>query len=128
MANALQAGGRVDEAVIHFWEALVLKPDFVEAHNNLGNALQEQGRLDEAVASYRQALPPGPILPRRTTISGMRCRSRGGSMKPWPVSGRRSSGDPILRRRTRTSAMPSHCSERSPMRSPVPASGGPQAP
>jgi tetratricopeptide (TPR) repeat protein len=32
------------------------KPDYPEAHNNLGNALKDQGRLDEAVACYREAL------------------------------------------------------------------------
>jgi Flp pilus assembly protein TadD len=33
-----------------------LKPDYAEAHNNLGNTLKELGRLDEAEAGYRQAI------------------------------------------------------------------------
>jgi predicted O-linked N-acetylglucosamine transferase (SPINDLY family) len=33
-----------------------LKPDYAEAHNNLGNVFQQQGKLDEALACYRQAL------------------------------------------------------------------------
>lgn len=37
-------------------KALVLKPDYAEAHNNLGTALTDQGKLDEAIACYRQAL------------------------------------------------------------------------
>ena len=37
-----------------------LKPDFAEAHNNLGNALQEPGKLDEAIACYRRALELKP--------------------------------------------------------------------
>jgi hypothetical protein len=37
-----------------------LKPDFAEAHNNLGNTLKELGRLDEAEASYTQAIALKP--------------------------------------------------------------------
>jgi Flp pilus assembly protein TadD len=33
-----------------------IKPDFAEAHSNLGNVLKDQGKLDEAVAAYRQAI------------------------------------------------------------------------
>ena len=33
-----------------------LKPDFVQAYNNLGNVLRDKGRFDEAIASYRQAM------------------------------------------------------------------------
>jgi protein O-GlcNAc transferase len=37
-----------------------LKPDFVEAHSNLGNLLRDLGRLNEAEASCRQALQIQP--------------------------------------------------------------------
>jgi len=37
-----------------------LKPDFAEAHNNLGVTLQELSRLDEALASYNQAIALKP--------------------------------------------------------------------
>jgi tetratricopeptide (TPR) repeat protein len=37
-----------------------LKPDYAEAHYNLGNTLQELGRLDEALASYTQAIALKP--------------------------------------------------------------------
>ena len=46
----------MDEAVAQYQQALALKPDFAEAHNNLGTALQDQGKVDEAVAQYRRAL------------------------------------------------------------------------
>jgi predicted O-linked N-acetylglucosamine transferase (SPINDLY family) len=39
---------------------LELKPDYVQACNNLGNALKEQGKLDEAVACYRRVLETKP--------------------------------------------------------------------
>ncbi len=41
-------------------KALAIKPDYAEAHNNLGVALQELGKLDEAVASYHKALAIEP--------------------------------------------------------------------
>jgi predicted O-linked N-acetylglucosamine transferase (SPINDLY family) len=37
-----------------------LKPDYAEAHSNLGVTLQELGRLDEAEASYAQAIALKP--------------------------------------------------------------------
>jgi tetratricopeptide (TPR) repeat protein len=37
-----------------------LKPDYAEAHSNLGGTLQELGRLDEAEASYKQAIALKP--------------------------------------------------------------------
>jgi len=48
--------GKHGIAVDLITKALAVKPDFAEAHNNLGNAFKELGRLDEAAASYRQAL------------------------------------------------------------------------
>ena len=41
-------------------KALAIKPDYAEAHSNLGNALRDLGKLDEAVASYGQALAIKP--------------------------------------------------------------------
>ena len=37
-----------------------MKPDFVEAHSNLGKTLQELGRLDKAELSYKQAIALKP--------------------------------------------------------------------
>ena len=41
-------------------QAIALKPDYVEAHNNLGVTLQELGRLDEAQTSYTKAIALKP--------------------------------------------------------------------
>ena len=52
--------GKNNIAVDLITKALAIKPDYAEAHINLGNALQELGKLDEAVASYRKALAIKP--------------------------------------------------------------------
>jgi len=56
----LHQAGRNAEAVPCCREALRLRPNFVEAHNNLGNALRDLGRADEAEASYAAALALRP--------------------------------------------------------------------
>ena len=49
-ANALQAQGKLEEAIEAYTKALSIKPDYAEAHNNLGNALQ---RARKARRSHR---------------------------------------------------------------------------
>ncbi len=46
----------MDEAVACYRRALELKPDFAEAHGNLGSALVELGDLQGAEQSFRAAL------------------------------------------------------------------------
>ena len=60
MAFALQALGRIDEAVRHYQEATRLKPDYTDAHTNLGNALKQLGRLGDAAASYERVVALAP--------------------------------------------------------------------
>ncbi|MEO5373464.1 MAG: tetratricopeptide repeat protein [Alphaproteobacteria bacterium] len=55
-AVAHHLAGRLDEAVAGYGRTLVLKPDYAEAHSNLGFALQTLGRIAEAEASCRRAL------------------------------------------------------------------------
>ena len=54
---ATASGTRADsvEAIAAYRRAIALRPDYAEAHNNLGNVFREQGRLDEA----RRRLPAG---------------------------------------------------------------------
>ena len=59
MGLALASQGRLDEAMAEYRAALKLKPDYVEAHNNLGYALASRGRFAEAIAHYRKALQTG---------------------------------------------------------------------
>jgi tetratricopeptide (TPR) repeat protein len=46
----------MEEAIPHFQRALAIKPDYAEAHYNLGNALLQQGHVEEAIAHYQKAL------------------------------------------------------------------------
>jgi Flp pilus assembly protein TadD len=55
--------GKLPEAIAEYREALQLKPDYPEAHNNLGNALAGQGNLEAAIAEYREALQLKPDYP-----------------------------------------------------------------
>ena len=55
--------GRSDEAIVHYREALRLKPDFLEAHYNLAYALlSKPGGLGEAIFHYEEALRLNPNL------------------------------------------------------------------
>ena len=52
--------GKLDDAVACYHRALELKPDYAEAHFNLGVALNDQGKLDEAVACWCRAVELKP--------------------------------------------------------------------
>jgi tetratricopeptide (TPR) repeat protein/2-polyprenyl-3-methyl-5-hydroxy-6-metoxy-1,4-benzoquinol methylase len=60
MAFALQALGRMEEAVRHYREAVRLKPDYTDAHTNLGNVLKQLGRIGDAAASYERVVALAP--------------------------------------------------------------------
>jgi protein O-GlcNAc transferase len=51
-----QALKQLDAAVKHYEQALAIKPDYAEAHSNLGVTLNEIGQLDAAVQHFEQAL------------------------------------------------------------------------
>src|SRR5262249_24312554 len=51
------------DAVPHYRKAIEAKPEFFEAHSNLGNALSALKRYDEAIACYRSALAIKPDFP-----------------------------------------------------------------
>jgi Tfp pilus assembly protein PilF len=48
--------------VVHFQEALRIKPDYAEVYNSLGAALVSQGKILEAMANFRQAIRIKPDL------------------------------------------------------------------
>ena len=54
--NAFLEKGQLDEAIEAFRNAIRLKPDHADAHNNLGRALTLRGKIDEAIESFRTAI------------------------------------------------------------------------
>jgi predicted TPR repeat methyltransferase len=46
-----------------FRQAIAIRPDYAEAHSNLGNVLKDKGHLDEALAAFRQATAFNPNFP-----------------------------------------------------------------
>jgi tetratricopeptide (TPR) repeat protein len=57
---AFQGLGRLDLSVEAFNNALSIKPDYADVHNNMGNSLREQGQLGQAVEAYKKALSIKP--------------------------------------------------------------------
>jgi protein O-mannosyl-transferase len=56
LGNALDQIGELDEAMIHYREAIKMCPEKPDAYNNLGNDLRQQGKADEAITQYQAAL------------------------------------------------------------------------
>ena len=56
MGNVWLGRGDLRKAGSHYLEALRLKPDYAEAHNNLGLVLMQDGKGDEAEVHYREAI------------------------------------------------------------------------
>jgi tetratricopeptide (TPR) repeat protein len=52
----LSRQGRIEEAIVHYHEALRITPYHANAHCNLGVALAKQGKIEEAMAHYAEAL------------------------------------------------------------------------
>ena len=57
---ALADQGKLDEAVVHYQEALKIRPNDPDVFTNLGVALAGQQRFEEAVAFYHKALQYRP--------------------------------------------------------------------
>ena len=54
--------GKLDLAEKSFKQAIALKPNFAEAHNNLGNAYKSLGCFEAATKSYQRALESKPLF------------------------------------------------------------------
>jgi hypothetical protein len=56
----LKAGGKLDEAIAEYREAIRLNPAGIEAHYNLGSTFFALGKPDEAIAELREAIRLAP--------------------------------------------------------------------
>ena len=52
--------GQLDKAMADYRQAIEIKPDCGEAHENLGIALANRGRIDEAIRHFRKAVQALP--------------------------------------------------------------------
>jgi len=52
--------GRMPDAIAEYQAALRIRPDYPEAHFNLGNALRQTSRIGEAIAEYEAAVQSAP--------------------------------------------------------------------
>ena len=113
--------GKLDEAIAEYREAIRLKPDDAEAHNNLGIALHDQGKLDEAIAAVPRGDPAqarlrrGPLQPRQRPA-----RTRGSCDEAIAAVPR---GDPAQARLRRGPLQPRHtpCTTRGSSTRPSPS-------
>jgi Flp pilus assembly protein TadD len=78
LGGALAQKNELDEARIQFLEVLKLKPDYAEAHDNLGIIYQLQGNLDAAIAETSEALrlQPGLIRARNNLGAGLAAQGK----------------------------------------------------
>jgi tetratricopeptide (TPR) repeat protein len=60
LGNCRASTGEVDKAIEAYKRALTLRPNFVQAHNNLGVEFANKGRYDDAIAEYKEALALRP--------------------------------------------------------------------
>ncbi len=74
---ALQAQGKIDDAIASFRRALEVDPAFAKAHNNLGCLLEGAGNLVEAAQRYREATRLDPKLAHALYNLGNACKQMG---------------------------------------------------
>jgi tetratricopeptide (TPR) repeat protein len=58
--NALTIQGKLDEAVIHYSEAIRIRPIYANAHYNMGHTQAKQGYRREAIEHFRKAIQIKP--------------------------------------------------------------------
>ncbi len=55
--------GNLQDAELSYRKAIEIKPDYAEAHSNLGVLLKELGKSKDAELSYRKAIEIKPNYP-----------------------------------------------------------------
>jgi tetratricopeptide (TPR) repeat protein len=61
LANSLDEQGKVEEAIVHYREAIAINPYHDSAHCNLGASLATQGKTEEAITHYLVAIKINPL-------------------------------------------------------------------
>lgn len=60
LGTRCKQAGDSENAIVHYRQAISMKPDLIDAHYNLGLVLQELGDFEAAIASYQKALELKP--------------------------------------------------------------------
>ena len=60
MGNVLKDQGKLDQAIAAYNKALLVKPNYGKAYNNIGLVLQIQGKFDEAIVVYNKCISLSP--------------------------------------------------------------------
>jgi tetratricopeptide (TPR) repeat protein len=71
------AQAKPNDAIENYLHALRIKPDYADAHNNLGVAFAQQGKLDQAIASFQQAVRFNPTYTEALNNLGNALRMAG---------------------------------------------------
>ena len=66
-----------DIAIDSYKRALVIKPDYADAYNNIGSVLKKRNDFDEAISSYQQAIKIRPDFAEAYNNMGVALKDKG---------------------------------------------------
>ena len=69
--------GMLDEAIDAYKKAILLKPDYAEAYNNLGVTLKDQEKFDDAIEAYKKAITFKPDYAEAYDNMGVALKNQG---------------------------------------------------
>jgi Flp pilus assembly protein TadD len=67
--------GQTEDAIDSFTEAVIIKPDYAEAHNSLGVSLQSSNQLKKLLKASRMQFPLFQIMQKHITTWGIPLKS-----------------------------------------------------
>ena len=91
-------------AIADYTEAIKLDPNDPDIFNNRGQAYDNKGEYDLAIADYTQSIRLDKDNPRAFFNRGLASPTRASTSAPSPISTRRSSWSPAMRRPMRLAA------------------------
>ena len=62
LASVLQQQGKLQEALLHYKEAIRIAPTFADAYSNMGNTLKEMQDIQGALQCYQRAIQINPAF------------------------------------------------------------------
>ena len=68
--------GMINDAIVQFKRAILINPDFAEAHNNLGVAYCRQKMFDDAIAELKLTIKINPDYSKAHDNLGFAYRNR----------------------------------------------------